>query len=89
MSQTDEFLYFDANVLDDAILAIDFQLPGGPTWVEIKGVLRAAIAHPKAVGMEITILNPRLGADGNGLSALMDMLTSVFPKQMKNLFSTN
>jgi len=25
--------------------------------------------------MEITILNPRLGADGNGLSALMDMLT--------------
>jgi arginase len=61
-------------VLDDAIVAVDFQLPGGLTWVEIEGVLRAAIAHPKAVGMEIATFNPTLDTDGNGRSALVDML---------------
>jgi hypothetical protein len=37
MSQADEFLYFDADVLDDAIVAVDFQLPGGLTCVEVEG----------------------------------------------------
>jgi arginase family enzyme len=87
MDQADAFLYFDADVLDDAILAVDFQLPGGLTWVEGEGVLSAAIAHPQAVGMEITILNPRLDADGNGLSALVHMLTCVFQANEKTVLN--
>jgi arginase len=48
-------------VLDDAIMpAVDYRLPDGLTWVEIEHVLSAAIAHPRAVGMEVTIFNPRL-----------------------------
>jgi arginase len=48
-------------VLDDAIMpAVDYRLPDGLTWVEIEHVLSAAIARPRAVGMEVTIFNPRL-----------------------------
>jgi arginase len=77
---TREFwIHFDADVLDDAIMpAVDYRLPGGLTWVEIEDVLSTALAHPKAVGMEITIFNPRLDTDGRVLSAFVDMLTSAF-----------
>ncbi len=77
---TREFwIHFDADVLDDAILpAVDYRLPGGLTWIEIENVLHTALASPKAVGMEITIFNPRLDSDGKILNAFVDMLTSAF-----------
>jgi uncharacterized glyoxalase superfamily protein PhnB len=77
---TREFwIHFDADVLDDAIMpAVDYRLPDGLTWTEIEDVLSAALAHPGAVGMEITIFNPRLDTDGKVLSAFLDMLTSAF-----------
>ena len=77
---TREFwVHFDADVLDDAIMpAVDYRLPGGLTWVETEHVLSLALAHPGAVGMEITIFNPKLDTDGKVLSAFLDMLTSAF-----------
>ena len=77
---TREFwIHFDADVLDDAIMpAVDYRLPDGLTWIEIEDVLSAALSHPRAVGMEITIFNPRLDTDGKVLSAFLDMLTSAF-----------
>ena len=77
---TREFwVHFDADVLDDAIMpAVDYRLPGGLTWVESEHVLSLALAHPGAVGMEITIFNPKLDTDGKVLSAFLDMLTSAF-----------
>jgi arginase len=80
---TREFwVHFDADVLDDAIMpAVDYRLPGGLTLVEIEHVLSHALAHPGAVGMEITIFNPRLDTDGRALSAFLDMLTSAFPNK--------
>ncbi len=77
---TREFwIHFDADVIDDdAMPAVDYRLPGGLTWVEIEAVLSAALAHPRAVGMEITIFNPRLDTDGTVLSAFWDMLTGAF-----------
>jgi arginase len=73
------WIHFDADVLDDTIMpAVDYRLPGGLNWLEIEHVLSAALAHPRAVGMEITIFNPRLDTDGKVLRAFMDMLTSAF-----------
>jgi arginase len=40
-------------------------------------VLRAALASGKAVGMEITIYNPALDADGSAGRALVDALAEV------------
>lgn len=42
---------------------VDYRLPG---------------AHPGAVGMEITIFNPRLDTDGKILNVFWDILTSAF-----------
>jgi arginase len=77
---TREFwIHFDADVLDDAIMpAVDYRLPDGLTWIEIEHVLSAALAHPRAVGMEITIFNPRLDTDGKVLRAFLEMLTNAF-----------
>jgi arginase len=77
---TREFwIHFDADVLDDAIMpAVDYRLPDGLTWVEIEGVLGAALAHPRAAGMEITIFNPTLDTDGRVMNAFLDMLSNSF-----------
>jgi arginase len=73
------WIHFDADVLDDAIMpAVDYRLPGGLTWAEIEYVLSAALAHPKAVGMEITIFNPKFDRDGKILSAFVEMLARAF-----------
>jgi arginase family enzyme len=81
---TREFwIRFDADVLDDSIIpAVDYRLPGGLIWVE--HVLSAALAHPGAVGMEITIFNPRLDTDGKVLSAFLNLLSSAFPNTQDN-----
>jgi arginase len=60
---------------------MDYRLPDGLTWIEIDHVLRAALADPGAVGMEITIFNPRFDTDGKILRAFIDMLTSAFLSQ--------
>jgi arginase len=73
------WIHFDADVLDDAIMpAVDYRLPGGFGWREIEEILAAALAHPGAVGMQITIFNPRLDTDGQILPAFLDMLTRAF-----------
>jgi arginase len=78
------WVHFDADVLDDGVMpAVDYRLPGGLSWVEIEEVLGAALAHPRVVGMEITIFNPKLDFDGKILSAFMDMLTRVFQKNLR------
>jgi arginase len=73
------WIHFDADVLDDDIMpAVDYRLPGGLSWDEIETVLNAALNHPGATGMEITIFNPRLDHDGKILSAFLEVLISAF-----------
>jgi arginase len=78
----DFWIHFDADVLDDAIMpAVDYRLPGGLSWFEIEHVLSAALAHSRAVGMEVTIFNPSLDIDGKVLNAFVDMLTRAFARK--------
>jgi arginase len=67
------WIHLDADVLDDAIMpAVDYRLPGGLSWAELVSVLRIAMNSGRAVGIEITIYNPKLdpdGASGKGLTA--------------------
>ena len=66
------FIHLDADSLDDAIMpAVDYRLEGGLSWDELITVLQLAIASGKAVGLEVTIYNPKLdedGAAGRGLA---------------------
>lgn len=74
--ELDGFLiHLDADCLDDAIMpAVDFRVPGGLSWDELGVALRVALASGKAVGIEITIYNPRLDKDGSAGRGLADVL---------------
>jgi arginase len=59
------WIHLDADVLDDAIMpAVDYRMPDGISWQELEAVLRLAVASGRAVGLEVTIYNPRLDPDG-------------------------
>jgi arginase len=59
------WIHLDADALDDAIMpAVDYRIPDGISWQELETVLRLALASGRAVGLEVTIYNPRLDPDG-------------------------
>ncbi|MDX3925467.1 MAG: arginase family protein [Shinella sp.] len=71
------FIHLDADCLDDAIMpAVDFRVPGGLSWDELRAALRIALASGKAAGLEITIYNPRLDEDGSAGRSLADVLAA-------------
>jgi arginase len=60
------WIHLDADVLDDAIMpAVDYRMPGGLQWDELTAILRTALASGKALGIDITIFNPKLDKDGS------------------------
>lgn len=71
------FIHLDADCLNDDIMpAVDFRVPGGLSWDELNAVLRIALSSGKAVGIEITIYNPRLDEDGSAGRGLADVLAA-------------
>ncbi|MFE2023262.1 arginase family protein [Streptomyces sp. NPDC059499] len=47
---------------------------GGLTWAELESVLRTALSGDRAVGLDITIFNPRLDPDGTIAARLTECL---------------
>jgi arginase len=71
------WIHLDVDVLDDAIMpAVDYRLPDGLSWDELTVVLRMAVMTGRAVGIEVTIFNPTLDADGHIAHALVDRLVA-------------
>ncbi|MFI6014203.1 arginase family protein [Streptomyces sp. NPDC051243] len=69
------WIHLDVDVLDDAIMpAVDYRQPGGLTWDELESVLRTALADARAVGLDVTIFNPRLDPDGAIAARLAECL---------------
>jgi arginase len=69
------WVHLDVDVLDDAIMpAVDYRLPGGLSWEELATVLRIALADPRALGLDVTIFNPRLDPDGTVTARLAEGL---------------
>jgi arginase len=59
------WIHLDADVLDDAIMpAVDYRMPGGLQWDELTAILHTALASGRALGIDITIFNPKLDQDG-------------------------
>jgi len=60
------FIHLDADVVSDASMpAVDYRMADGLSWDELRTVLQTALASGRAVGIEITIYNPALDADGS------------------------
>ncbi|MPY70342.1 MAG: arginase family protein [Alphaproteobacteria bacterium] len=69
------WIHLDADVLDDAVMpAVDYRMPGGLSWDELTTVLRTAVASGRAAGIDVTIFNPKLDADGSIARALVTAL---------------
>jgi arginase len=78
------FIHLDADCLDEDVMpAVDFRVPGGLSWDELTTLLRVTLTSGKAVGLEVTIYNPRLDEDstaGRGLTnALVEALGTEAP----------
>jgi arginase len=60
------WIHLDADVLNDAVMpAVDYRLPGGLQWDELTLLLRALMASGQAVGLTISIFNPKLDPDSS------------------------
>jgi arginase len=69
------FIHLDADCLDDGIMpAVDYRLPGGFDWDELTSILASSMASGRAAGLEVTIYNPALDADGSAGRGLTDAL---------------
>ncbi|MFE6041045.1 arginase family protein [Streptomyces sp. NPDC056452] len=69
------WIHLDVDILDDALMpAVDYRLPGGLTWAELESVLRTALSGDGAVGLDVTIFNPRLDPDGTIAARLTECL---------------
>jgi arginase len=59
------FIHCDADCLNDDIMpAVDYRLADGLLWHEFREALEVALRSGKAVGLEITIYNPKLDRTG-------------------------
>ena len=69
------WMHLDADVLDDAVMpAVDYRMPGGLSWDDLETTLQVAIASRRAVGVNVTIFNPKLDGDGSIATAFVDAL---------------
>ncbi len=71
------FVHVDADVLDDAVMpAVDYRSAGGLSFAEVAQIVRSACATGMAAGLELTIFNPALDADGSLARELVEMLAA-------------
>jgi arginase len=71
------FIHLDADSLNDSIMpAVDYRLDDGFSWDEMRVVLRTAMSSARAVGLEVTIYNPRLDPDGRAGRELTSTLVA-------------
>ena len=71
------WIHIDADCLDDAVMpAVEYRIPDGLTENELQTTLKMALDSGRAVGLEITVYNPALDADGRAGRALSDLLAN-------------
>jgi arginase len=71
------WVHLDADVLDDSIMpAVDYRMRDGLSWDELATTLRTMVASGRAVGLDVTIFNPKLDVDGSIAKGFVDTLVS-------------
>lgn len=76
------WIHCDADVLDDAVMpAVDFRMPGGLSVAELAETIGVAMNSGRAVGVEVTVYNPRLDADRSAGRALLAALIAGLSSQ--------
>lgn len=69
------WIHVDADVLDPRIMpAVDSPEPGGPDVAQLAALVGPLAAHPKAIGMQLTIYDPSLDPDLTAAAHLLELL---------------
>jgi arginase len=69
------WIHLDVDVLDDRLMpAVDYRVPDGLSWEELEIILGSALKSGQAVGLDVTIMNPRLDPDRSLTRELRDFL---------------
>lgn len=80
------WIHLDADVLDGSVMpAVDYKLPGGLKLTELTVILSRLLSSDKAMGMDITILNPKLDKNGKIVKTFLSALTRGFRQNNSNL----
>ena len=67
------WIHLDVDVLDSVLMpAVDSPQPGGLTYTELVALLAPLLASPRAVGLNLTILDPSLDPTGTITRALIE-----------------
>jgi arginase len=75
LGERDFFVHVDVDVLDPLFMPfVDSPEPGGLDPDELVSLLAPLVHHPRAIGMELTIYDPRFDRDGRGAALLADIL---------------
>lgn len=71
------FIHVDADSLSDDIMpAVEYRIPDGLSWHELRRTLQIAIGSGRAVGFEITVYDPKLDKDGSSGRGLVDTISA-------------
>lgn len=74
------FVHLDVDVLDPSFMPfVDSPEPGGLDPDTLVALLAPLLRHPRAVGMELTIYDPRHDRDRRGAALLVDILDHSLP----------
>ena len=73
------WVHVDVDVLDGALMpAVDSPGSGGLTWDEFERLVGCLVADPLVVGLELTIFDPDLDADGSLAHRLVQAVGTAF-----------
>jgi arginase len=73
------WIHVDADVIaSDVMPAVDSPAPGGAGLEELGRLLAALLRHPSAIGLDLTIYDPRLDPGGHCSQRLVELLARGF-----------
>jgi len=76
------WIHVDADVLDPAGMpAVDSPVSGGPSPDDLVALLSPLVRHPRALGMELAIYDPRLDEDRACAERLVSMLEKLLRRR--------
>jgi arginase len=72
------WLHLDLDVLDtQSMPAVDYPIPGGYDWEQLRRLVRPLVTSAGFLGMDVTIYNPTLDADGSCGRQIVDFLVEL------------
>ncbi len=75
------WVHLDVDILHDRWMpAVDYRMPGGLMFKQLRKTLQMLLASGSVVGMDVTIFNPRLDRSGQAAKRLVSLLVSSLSK---------